>query len=671
MDRVEFDYWKPRDVARLLSLVENERRYFQEMMALLPVGVALVAPALDLTMTNRAFRRLMGIERENTAERRLDDLLSMPTLGEHVREVISTRAPRSILSHDFETAQGKRTMLLWLQPFRQWDDEGIPEILVTLEDVTDMVPGLLPAPPVAPPPPALPAAPAPMAALLANAVLWRVNAVGMRFEAVEIPASLHDANLPGDAWRMGADFWSGRVVSAHLPLVRSFYEQVLAGVPLQSVEYRATTIGAGRTVWLRDVIRAIQDQSGAVTQIEGATTEVTHLRQREDSMAQALKIDALTRLAGRVAHECNNLLTILGGHGEELLHSLSPDNPLRANAQEILTAGDRLNSFTQQLSTFIKHPSPETAVITIDNFVSDYREELRQLLPSSIRLIVNTGAPLATASADPALLAHTLRTLVVRGAEAMRGEGALAIETTGVLAADPTAANRSTLAAGRYVQIAIRDSGHAIHPDLLQQLFEPPSGDEPPRHNLAAIYKSIREMGGDVFVTSEFDRGTSFMILLPRGADAVPAPVGAEPVEPETPAPPPPPITPRAETILVVEDEAGIRGLIRRILSRQNYEVIEASNGRQALEIAKEHGGTIDMLLTDVVMPEMGGFDLAQELLKRRPHTKVLFISGYTGLAGFDPSQLPPGSGFLQKPFTLNALLAKVREVFAQKAAGL
>lgn len=703
MDRVEFDYWKPRDVARLLSLVEAERRYFQELMALLPVGVALVSPALDLTLTNRAFRRLMGVDRENVSERKLDELFGIQSLAERVRDTLATRNPRSILSQDTETTKGKRTLLLTLQPFREWDDESVPEVLVTLEDVTELVTGLLPAPPpperreiegevpAAPAPPAMAAATAMImakigqppktsaveaapaevpaahpSAFLSNAVLWRIDAASMRFEVVEIPAALAEVNLPRDAWRPGADFWSGRVVSAHLPLVKSFYEQALVGTALHSVEYRATTTGAGRTLWLRDVIRAIRDEAGGITHIEGATSEVSHLRHREDSIAQALKIEALTRLAGRVAHECNNLLTILGGHGEELLHSLSPDNPLRANAQEILTAGDRLSVFTKQLSNFIKHPSPEPSLMNIDTFITDYRDELRQMLPSSIRLIVNAGAPMATATADPALLTHALRTLATRGSEAMRGEGALSIETSGVLAADPTAASRAALAPGRYVQIVIRDTGHAIHPDLLLQIFEPPAGDETPRHNLAAIYKSIREMGGDVLVTSEFDRGTSFTILLPRGPDASPAPPSqagggvteAAPVAPEAA---------RAETILVVEDEAGIRGLIRRILSRQNYEVIEASNGRQALELAKDVPGTIDMLLTDVVMPEMGGFDLAQELLKQRPQTKVLFISGYTGLAGFDPAQLPPGSGFLQKPFTLNALLAKVRDVLSQK----
>ncbi len=708
MDRVEFDYWKPRDVSRLLSLVESERRYFQEMMALLPVGVALISPALDLTMTNRAFRRLMGIERETAADRKLDDLFGMPLLGERVRETLATRTPNSILAPDTETAKGKRTLLLSLQPFRQWDDEGVPEILLTLEDVTDMVPGLLPAatpeapreieaPPAPAPVPtaamaaaaamikarlaakpeleaaAAPAAvePAPLRAIFPNAVLWRVETAGMRFERVEVPAGVAE-NLPKDAWCDGADFFAGRVVSAHLPLVKSFYEQALAGVALQSVEYRATTTAGGRTLWLRDVVRAVRDEAGGITHLEGATFDVSPLRQREDSIAQAQKIDALTRLAGRVAHECNNLLTILGGHGEELLHSLSPDNPLRVNAQEILTAGDRLNAFTQQLSSFVKHPSPEAALTVVDPFIADYRDELRQLLPPSIRLVIGAGAPLARASADPALLTHALRTFTIRGAEAMRGEGVFSIQTSTVMAADPTAASRSTLAPGPYVQITVRDTGHAIHPDLLQQIFEPPAGDEAPRYNLTAIYKSIREMGGDLFVASEFDRGTSFTILLPRAADAPPpAPAAAVPAI----APPDAPATAttesaRPETILVVEDEAGIRGLIRRILGRQNYEVIEASNGRQALEIAREHNGPIDMLLTDVVMPEMGGFDLAHELLKKRPDTKVLFISGYTGLAGFDPSQLPPGSGFLQKPFTLNALLAKVREVFAQHRAG-
>ena len=700
MDRVEFDYWKPRDVSRLLSLVEAERRYFQEMMAMLPVGVALVSPALDVTMTNRAFRRLMGLERETAGERRLDELFGIPSLRDRVREALETRSTRTILSHDTDTAKGKRTLLLSLQPFRDWDDDGAAEILVTLEDVTDMVAAQLPAPvpealppaptpamaaasamimaklsPAEPPAVPEPAVAQPLAAVsrasvfMADRIFWRVDAARLTFESVEIPAVLADVSLPKDAWAAGADFWSGRVASAHLPLVKSFYEQALAGTPLHSVEYRAITTNPTRTVWLRDVIRTVRDESGSITHLEGATSEVTHLRQREDSAAQAQKIDALTRLAGRVAHECNNLLTILGGHGEELLHSLAPDNPLRSNAQEILTAGDRLNSFMQQLSTFIKHPSPEPGMVALDTLIGEHRDELRHLLPSAIRLIVNLGVPSAMAIADAALVLLALRTFAQRGAEAMRGEGVISIETSAVLAADPTAGGRAGLAPGRYLQIAMRDTGHAIHPDLVQQIFEPPASGEPPRQNLAAIYKSIREMGGDLYVTSEFDRGTCFTVLLPRGADALPVPAVVQApavVEPPT-ASPAKADAPRAETILVVEDEAGIRGLIRRILSRQNYDVIEASNGRQALEIAREHPGVIDMLLTDVVMPEMGGFDLAQELLKTRPKTKVLFISGYTGLSGFDPSQLPPGAGFLQKPFTLNALLAKVREVFAQK----
>ncbi len=702
MDRVEFDYWKPRDVARLLSLVEAERRYFQEMMAMLPVGVALVTPALDVTMTNRAFRRLMGLDRETAGQRRLDDLFGIPSLRDRVREALETHSTRTILSHDTDTAKGKRAVLLSLQPFRDWDDDGAAEILVTLEDVTDMVAGQLPAPAheiaAAPVPEVLPPVPtpamaaasamimaklspmeaptvhepakSPVAAFMTDCVFWRADAAGLRFESVEIPAGL-DAHLPKDAWTAGADFWSGRITSGHLPLVKSFYEQALAGAPLHSIEYRAITTDPTRTLWLRDVIRTVRDDSGAIAHLEGATSEVTHLRQREDSAAQAQKIDALTRLAGHVAHECNNLLTILGGHGEELLHALTPDNPLRSNAQEILTAGDRLNSFMKQLSTFIKHPSPEPSNVALDTLIGEHRDELRHLLPSAIRLIINPGVPSAMAIADPAIVLNALRTFAHRSAEAMRGEGVLSVETSTAVAADPLAGGRAGLAPGRYLQIAVRDTGHAIHPDLVQRLFEPPTGDEAPRQNLAAIYKSIREMGGDLFVTSEFDRGTCFTMLLPRGADALPAAPAVEtPAVVEPPSPAAAEQLPRAETILVVEDEAGIRGLIRRILSRQNYDVIEASNGRQALEIARERPGVIDMLLTDVVMPEMGGFDLAQELLKSRPKTKVLFISGYTGLSGFDPSQLPPGAGFLQKPFTLNALLAKVREVFAQKVNG-
>ena len=723
MDRVELDHWKPRDVSRLLSLVESERRYFQDLMALLPVGVALVSPSLTLTLTNRSFRRMLGIDRDAAADRKLDDLLDMKSLSDRVRETIASRRSSSVLNPSTPTSRGARSLLVSLQPFREWDDEGVPEVLVTLEDVTDLVgsPVALPIEPAAaaalpdaptasptkplsptaaaalimsrlqpPPPPAVAAAapvsasPAePMLLTMAPAILWRIDPSTMTFAAVQLPAQLPESALPKEAWRQGADFWTGRVVAAHLPLVKSFYDQLLSGTSLQTVEYRAVTT-AGRSLWLRDLARVVRGADGKPLAIEGSTSEVSGFRQREDSITQAHKIDALTRLAGRVAHECNNLLTILGGHGEELLHSLAPDNPLRANAQEILTAGDRLNTFTRQLSSFVKHPSPEPSAIAVDALINDYREELRQLLPSSVRLIVNTGAPQAIATGDPALLVHALRTFTLRGAEAMRGEGTLSIETSNSLAADPTAASRAALPPGRYLQISIRDTGHAIHPDLLQQIFEPPMADETPRHNFAAIYKSVREMGGDLVVTSEFDRGTNFTILLPRQKDAVPDPLPATPAvaapaaevapaaalaaAPEVPVEPPAaPTAPRVETILVVEDEAGIRGLIRRILARQSYEILEASNGRQALELARAHSGQIDMLLTDVVMPEMGGFDLANELIKERPEVRVLFISGYTGLSGFDPTQLPAGSGFLQKPFTLNALLAKVRDVFSQK----
>ncbi|MCC6536376.1 MAG: response regulator [Bryobacterales bacterium] len=729
MDRVELDLWKPRDVSRLLSLVEAERRYFQDLMALLPVGVALVSPSLSLTLTNRAFRRMLGIDRDAAADRKLDELLDMKSLQERVRETISSRQATSVLNPATPTPRGARSLLVNLQLFREWDDEGVPEVLVTLEDVTDMVgasaaraieaaepatlpaaaPSVSPTKPLSPtaaaalimsrlqpaaPPPAVPVTAAPAAApapappatieavlAAAPAITWRIDPATLAFAKVHWPAELADTALPKDAWRAGADFWTGRVVAAHLPLVKSFYDQLLSGAPLHTVEYRAVTT-SGRSLWLRDTARVVHDADGKPLAIEGATAEVSHFRQREDSITQAHKIDALTRLAGRVAHECNNLLTILGGHGEELLHSLSPDNPLRANAQEILTAGDRLNTFTRQLSSFVKHPSPEPSAIAVDALINDYREELRHLLPSSVRLIINTGAPQAVATGDPALLVHALRTFTLRGAEAMRGEGTLSIDTTSTVAADPTAASRAALPPGRYLQISIRDTGHAIHPDLLQQIFEPPMAEETPRHNLAAIYKSVREMGGDLTVTSEFDRGTNFTLLLPRHHDAaaapaaVSAPAWAEPAAavdaPEAPAVPAEPAAaapaaPRVETILVVEDEAGIRGLIRRILARQSYEILEASNGRQALELARAHAGKIDMLLTDVVMPEMGGFDLANELIKERPDVRVLFISGYTGLSGFDPTQLPAGSGFLQKPFTLNALLAKVRDVFAQK----
>jgi len=637
MQRTDLEFWTSREVARLLSLVEGEKRYFQEMVARSPVGFAVLNREMGVVSANRAFRQIFGIRQAETGGVSIADL-PVQGLDGAAKSVLAGGGKQESFHAEVATPAGARSLQITMAGFRDWGDEGEDEVLVAVQDVTAAVEQVRGVGESA-------------AAKLREQVgklpglAWELDTSTMKFLWVNQQA-IETMRLPAEHWVAGADFLGERVAEPDRNAVRSAYLASMARGKPFSIEYRSDGAG-GQRIWLCDTVRPENGRA------YGITVDVTAARLGEEAAAQARKVEALTKLSGRVVHDCNNLLMITSGYGEDLLQGLPQDSPLRSNVQQILDAGERLRGLMSQLTAYVSHPSPEKQVFPIDPLVTDLRDELRKSLTGSVDLVVNCRAWNVHVNADPALVVHAIRTIAARAADAVAGAGTISIETSVFEYGFASGESRGVLAPGAYAVIEIRDNGHAIHPDLIAQVFEPALATEIARYNFPAIYKSIREMGGDVSVRSEYETGSTFRLLLPATSPEGQTAVAAAEAKP----------APAASTILIVEDEAGIRALMRRILDREGYHLLEAGHGKAALELSRNHPGTIDLLVTDVVMPEMSGFELARSLRAIRPDLRVLFISGYTGLSGFDAEQLSPGSAFLQKPFTLNAFVAKVRDL--------
>jgi CheY-like chemotaxis protein/PAS domain-containing protein len=670
MQPIDTEMWKAKDVARLLSLVEADRRYFQELVAALPAPFAVVASDLSMSSGNRAFRELFGGRNVDVAGA-LEQLMPAPEVLAAVRGAMGGKSAKAQA-----TVEGRRYEVA-VHPIRHWDED---EVLLCLSPVAE---------------PEKHTTPSPLAA-----ALWTVDAATMRFTAVEW------GQLPAKEWAVGGDFWARAIDAADLPAVREFYAAVCAGKPLSSCDYRSANL------WLRDTVRVEASADGKVARIHGISLDITEARRAEGQRHQAQRLDAVARLANRVAHDCNNLMMILGGYGEDLLHALPPESSLRVNAQEILTAGDRVAALASQLNALTKRSPVNVSNFGLDSFLSGLKPGLERLVPAGVTLAVSGGTGDVVVATDSEQLAMAIHTLVQRACAGMPNGGPVSVQG-GLAAVGHVGA---ALPAGQYAQIEVRDSGLAVHPEALARLFEPDASTDPIRQKLPPLYQSLRAIGCDVEATSVSPHGTCFRIAVPLGSaekkasvlppaflealakppakpevkpepkpeppkpeppkpKSKPAPepepprpvIKTKPVEPEPPKPvAPPPAPPEPErakpVVLVVDDEAGIRSLLRKVLLREGFHVLEATQGKEGLDVAAAHKGRIDLLLTDVVMPEMGGIELAQKLHAARPGIKILMISGYMGAKGVETENLPKGTLFLQKPFTLNSLLDKVRE---------
>ncbi|PYV38761.1 MAG: histidine kinase [Acidobacteria bacterium] len=388
------------------------------------------------------------------------------------------------------------------------------------------------------------------------------------------------------------------------------------------------------------------------------------LRSSEERLRHAQKLEAIGRLAGGVAHDFNNLLTGILGYSQLLLESVGPNDPKYEGLRAIKDSADRAASLTQQLLAFSRRQILQPKVLAFNVVVADLERMLRRLIGEHIELVIASDKPLGAVRADPGQVGQIIMNLALNARDAMFHGGTLTIETRNVDVRENSAGE--DLEPGRYVLLEMKDTGLGMDQETQAHLFEPffttKGKGLGTGLGLATVYGIVEQSGAQIRFSTALGRGTSFKIFFPRVA---------EPAEsPERPADPPLSKTPRgSETVLLVEDEEVVRQIARVFLERRGYKVLEATHGGEGLTLCKKHQEPIDLLLTDIVMPEMGGRELAEQAKLLHPEMRVLFMSGYTDDILIREGIKLQGTPFLQKPFALQALARMVREVLDSKDA--
>ncbi len=406
----------------------------------------------------------------------------------------------------------------------------------------------------------------------------------------------------------------------------------------------------------------IGDGQGSVTKFVIVNRDVSEQRQLEEKYRQAQKMEAVGRLSGGVAHDFNNLLGVIIGYAEFLQESLEPENNLRSSVDEILKAGKRAASLTRQLLAFSRQQVLDPKVLDLNMVVFDMDKMLRRLIGEDIELSTVQGSNLGRVKADQGQLEQVLLNLVVNARDAMPQGGKLLIDTRNFIM-DQAFVRRYPypVQPGPYVCLTVSDSGIGMDAETKARAFEPffttKEKGKGTGLGLSTVYGVVKQSGGYIDIDSAPGAGTTFKIYLPMVDEAIPEekPTGA--VSSFT----------GNETILLAEDESSLRTLTRNTLELCGYKVFEAKDGIEALEVSDRYSGPIDLLLTDMVMPGMGGRALAQELARRRPEIRFAYMSGYTGQAVGSQGPVDPGSVFLLKPFTRELLTRKIREALDRR----
>ncbi len=670
------DYLLKDNLARLGAVVEREVREAQERRAaretlresetlLALVFDSVADPLFSLLVegegvyrfvaVNEVFLRATGLGRDRVVGRLVEEVLppsSHELVKGHYREAIRTRT-QTRWTEIAEFPAGKRVGEVCVMPV--FDAAGrCTHIVGSVHDITDRVRSEE----------ALRQAELRLVQFLENMPLAGVfvldaegrpayanskaiELLGKGVEPSATPARLADTDR---AFVAGT---SDPYPSERMPIVRALRGE---SSMVDDMEIRSE----GRRALLEVWGCPIRDSAGRVAYALAAFNDITERRKLEQQFRQAQKMEAVGRLAGGVAHDFNNILTGIIGYSDLLLRRLSPLDPLRPDLEEIRKLGDRAAGLTRQLLAFSRQQVLQPRVLDPNAIVSGIEKMLRRLIGEDVDLRMALGRDVGRVRADPGSLEQVVMNLAVNARDAMPKGGKLAIETANSEADEGTIAKHPGTRRGPHVLIAVTDTGTGMDPGTLAHLFEPFFTTKPQGKGtglgLSTVYGIVQQSGGHVAVYSEPGRGSTFKVYLPR-VDA--------PAEVALPAEAAPAELRGSETVLVVEDEAGLREIARRVLTEAGYRVLEGTNGREALVLAIHHEGPIHVLLTDVVMPEMSGPELVRKLQFARPDTRVLYTSGYTAHGALQNGSLAAGVAFLMKPFAPDALLRKVRDVLA------
>jgi PAS domain S-box-containing protein len=431
-------------------------------------------------------------------------------------------------------------------------------------------------------------------------------------------------------------------------------QKVLDAGNSQAFEETLTTSGVTRSFLVTKGVH--RDSTGKAIGLVGISRDITEKKLLEEQFRQAQRMEAVGRLAGGVAHDFNNLLTVINGYSELVFGELHHDDPNRATLAEIRKAGERAATLTRQLLAFSRKQLLQPRVIGLNGRLSDLLNMLHRLIGEDIELTLIPGADPDLVNVDPGQFEQVIINLAVNARDAMPRGGRLIIETHNVELDAVSAVRHADARPGHYVLVIVSDTGEGMDQATRARIFEPffttKEQGKGTGLGLAMVYGFVNQSGGHLEVFSEAGRGSTFRVYLPRVAAA--DPVGAAPAEA-------PEVTAGTETVLLVEDEDAVRALSRVVLQASGYQVIEARNGIDAIRLAEGYAGPIDMLVTDLVMPQVGGRQLADHLLRVMPGMRVLFISGYTDETVLSEGGLAVGLAFLQKPFRPIELVRRVR----------
>ena len=417
---------------------------------------------------------------------------------------------------------------------------------------------------------------------------------------------------------------------------------------------------AGMMRLYQTAARRAHDLSRANKQLESEISERERaqeaLKLSEEQLRQSQKMEAVGRLAGGIAHDFNNLLTAIGGYSDFLLADIDRTDPRRDDVREIKKAATRAGALTAQLLAFSRRQIRQPRLLDLNAVLTDLEKMLRRVIGEDVRIVWRPSERLGSVMADPSEIEQVMLNLVVNAGDAMPNGGTVKVTTDTVTFEEGGCPAR--LSPGKYIKLSVADTGMGMDAGTRARIFEPFFTTKEPGKGtglgLSTVYAIVENVRGSIEVESAVGQGTTFTVYLPQHEEAAEM-IGSGTLNT---------LAPRGnETVLLVEDEDGVRALGSRILERHGYTVLEARNGRDAMSVVAQHSGVIDLLLTDVVMPEMGGKQLAETLTSKEPSLRVLYMSGYTDGDISRRGELDPCTAFLQKPFTARGLLVRVRDV--------
>jgi PAS domain S-box-containing protein len=451
--------------------------------------------------------------------------------------------------------------------------------------------------------------------------------------------------------------WLDLIFPEEVDRAKKLFREALKGDGSYVTEHRIRK-KSGEVRWIQARNRIIHDVTGKVDYISGVFFDITERKELADQLIKAQRMEAVGILAGGLAHDFNNLLTAIMGYGEIMMMGLRKEDPFSAYINEIIKAAGRGASLTNQLLAFSRKQILQPKLINLNEVVVDMDKMLRRLIGEDIDLVTVIDQKLGSVKADPGQIEQIIMNLAVNARDAMPHGGSLTIETANVYLDQAYARSHMGVTPGLYVMLAISDAGVGMDAEIMSHIFEPffttKESGKGTGLGLATVYGIVQQSGGNIWVFSEPNKGTTFKIYLPRVEEAV--------LEPKPKAAPPTALV-GEETILVVEDDDALRDLISTALRKYGFSVLEAAHGGEALLICEREQGPIHLLVTDVVMPQISGSALSERLSSLHPEMKVLYMSGYTENAIVHHGVLDSQVNFIAKPFRLVGLLQKVREV--------